>query len=47
MVREVRKRVNEEWTLSITENFKGNMKKFWKGLNKVIIVGNSRVVSVS
>ena len=29
MVREVRKRVNEEWTLSIAENFKGKKKKIF------------------
>ena len=33
MVREVRKRVNEEWTLSIAENFKENKKTFWKRVN--------------
>ena len=27
MVRESRERVNEEWTLSIAENFKENQKK--------------------
>ena len=27
-VREARKRVNEEWTLSIAKNFKENKKKF-------------------
>ena len=30
MVREVNKRVNEEWTLSIADNF-----NFWKGVNEV------------
>ena len=35
MVREAKKRVNEEWTLSIAENFKENKKKVWKGVNKV------------
>ena len=30
MVREGKKRVNEEWTLSIAENFKENKKKCWK-----------------
>ena len=35
MVREAKKRVNEEWTLSIAENFKENKKKFWKGVNEV------------
>ena len=34
MVREER-RVNEEWTLSIAENFKEIYKKFWKGVNEV------------
>ena len=28
MVREARKRVNEEWTLSITDHFKENKKQF-------------------
>ena len=35
MVREVKKRANEEWTLSIAENFKENQNKFWKGINEV------------
>ena len=35
MIREARKRVNEEWTFSITENFKSDKKKFWKGVNEV------------
>ena len=35
MVREAMKRVNEEWTLSITENFKDNKKIFWKRVNEV------------
>ena len=35
MVREAKKRANEEWTLSIAENFKENKKKFWKGVNGV------------
>ena len=35
MVREPRKRVNEEWTLSTAENFKENKKKFRRGVNEV------------
>ena len=36
MVRGARKSVNdEEWTLSIAENFKGNKKQIWKGVNEV------------
>ena len=35
MVREAKKRVNEEWTLSIADNFKENKKKFQKGVNVV------------
>ena len=35
MVREVKKRVNEQWTLSIAENFKENKKIFWRGVNEV------------
>ena len=35
MVQEGKKIVNEEWTLSIAENFKKNKKKFWKGVNEV------------
>ena len=35
MVREAKKRVNEEWTLSIAENFKENKKIFRKGVNEV------------
>ena len=35
MVRKARKRVNEEWTLSIAENFKEKKKIFWKGVNEV------------
>ena len=44
MVREARKRVNEEWTLSIAENFKENKKTFWKGVNEVRgrVWGNSK-----
>ena len=34
MVREAKKRVNEEWTLSIAENFKENKKIFCKGVNE-------------
>ena len=35
MVREARKRVNEEWTLSVAENFKENKKNIWKGVIEV------------
>ena len=35
MVGKAKKRVNEEWTLSIAENFKENKKTFWKGVNDV------------
>ena len=35
MVREAKKRVNEELTLSIAEIFKVNKKKIWKGVNEV------------
>ena len=35
VVREARKRENEEWTLSIAENFKENKEKIWKGVNEV------------
>ena len=35
MVREAKKRVNEECTLSIAQNFKENKKQFWKGVNEV------------
>ena len=35
MVREARKRVNEERSLSIIENFKENKKTFLKGVNEV------------
>ena len=35
MVREARKRVNEECPLSIAENFKENKNKIWKGVNEV------------
>ena len=34
MVREAKKRVNEEWTVSIADNFKENKKKIWKGVNE-------------
>ena len=34
MVREAKKRANEEWTLSLAENFK-EKKKVWKGVNEV------------
>ena len=35
MVREAKKRVNEEWTLSIAKNFKENKKKIRKRVNEV------------
>ena len=35
MIREAKKKVNEEWTLSTAENFKENNKKIWKGVNEV------------
>ena len=35
MVREAKKRMNEEWTLIKVENFKENKKIFWKRINKV------------
>ena len=34
MVRESKKRVIENWTLSIADNFKENKRKFWKGVNE-------------
>ena len=34
MVREAKKRVNEEGTLSMVQNFKENRKTFWKGVRK-------------
>ena len=37
MVLEAKKRVNEEWTLSIAENFKEYKKIFWKRENEGII----------
>ena len=43
MVREVRKRVNEELISRIAENVKENMKTFWKGVNGVR-KGESEVV---
>ena len=35
MVREAKKRVNEEWTFSTATNFKVNKKQFWKEVNEV------------
>ena len=35
MVREAKKRVNEEWTFSKAENFKEDKKYIWKGVNEV------------
>ena len=35
MLRKTKKTVNDEWTLSIAENFKENKKMFWKGINEV------------
>ena len=35
MVREAKKRVNEEWTERISKNFKENKKNVWKGVNEV------------
>ena len=35
MVREARKRVNEEWTFSVAENYKENKKNIWKGVIEV------------
>ena len=35
VVRETKKRANEEWTLSIAEKFKENNKQIWKGVNEV------------
>ena len=32
---EAKKRVNEECTLSIAQNFIENRKQFWKGVNEV------------
>ena len=46
MVREAKKRVNEEWTLSIAENFKENKKKIWKGVNEARKEENMRLASV-
>ena len=31
----MRKRADEEWTLSIAENFKENNKNIWKGVSEV------------
>ena len=45
-VREPRKRVNEEWTLSIAENFKKNKKRFRKGENEVTKGESLRLLSV-
>ena len=46
IVREARKRVNEEETLSIAEIFKENRKQFWKGVIKVGKGGDHIAVSV-
>ena len=35
MVREAKKRLNEERTLSIAENIKESKKNFWMGVNEV------------
>ena len=32
---DLKKRVNEEWTLSIADNFKENKKQIWKGVGDV------------
>ena len=41
-----KKRVKEEWTLSIAENFKENKKKFWKGVNEVRMGESLRSLSM-
>ena len=38
--------MNEEWTLSRAENFKGKKKNFWNGVNEVRKGENLRVSSV-
>ena len=35
IMREAKKKTNEEWRVSIADNFKENEKKLWKGLNEV------------
>ena len=47
MVREAKKIVNEEWTLSIAENFKKNKKIYWKGVNGVRKEESLRPLSIS